>query len=128
MTRYARGARRAGACLLLLLATALGACASGGMGAGGGGSTAIEVRNNLIPPTSLSVYLVPDIGSRQLIGVVQPGATRTLRFDPVGGSGQYRFRAETTEGREILSNPLSFSTGVTVTWDVNANLATVTGG
>lgn len=123
-----RIARRMSASLVIFLGMALGACASGGMGVGGEGSTALEVRNNLIPPTSLSIYAVPDIGSRRLIGVVQPGATRTLRFDPAGGSGQFRFMAETTEGRDIVSNPISFSTGVTITWDVNANLATVSGG
>ncbi len=120
--------RRVGACLVLTLGVSLSACASGGMGGGGEGSVAVEVRNNLIPPTSLSVYAVPDIGSRQLVGVVQPGATRTLRFNPLGSGGQYQFMAETTEGRDIVSNPLTISIGATITWDVNANLATVSGG
>lgn len=129
MTSVRRLMRRATATLAVLLGVVLAACATGGgMGAGGEGSTALEVRNNLIPPTSLSVYAVPDVGSRQLIGVVQPGSTRTLRFDPVGAGGQFRFMAETTEGRDIVSNPLTFSSGATITWDVNANLATVSGG
>lgn len=112
--------------LLVAAALALSACATMG-GAGGEGDTTVEVRNNLIPPTSLSVYVIPEIGARQLVGLVQPGATRTLRYSPTS-RGQVRFRAETTEGREIVSNPLTFSAGATVTWDVNANLATVTGG
>jgi hypothetical protein len=121
--------RRAGACLVLSFAVLLGACASGGgMSGGGQGSVALEVENNLIPPTSLSVYALPEIGSRQLVGIVQPGRTRVLRFDPVGASGQYRFMAETTEGREIVSNPLTISSGATVSWDVNSNLATASGG
>lgn len=125
---FSRILRRASACLVLFFAALLGACATGGTGAAGGGSVALEVENNLIPPTSLSVYLLPDAGSRQLIGVVQPGATRVLRFDPIGASGQYRFRAETTEGREIISNPLTISSGTTISWNVNANLATTSGG
>jgi hypothetical protein len=118
--------RRAGGLLLLGMVVALGACASGGATSGGGqGGTALEVRNNLIPPTSVSVYADPEIGSRRLVGVVQPGATRVLRFDPTAASGQYNFVAETTSGQELVSNPITFSSGASLRWDLSSNLVTV---
>ena len=85
----------------------------------------LRVENNLIPPTSLSVYAVPEVGSRSLVGAVEPGATATLRFNPMAGTGQFRFVAETTAGNEIASNPVTISPGATVRWDVSANIATV---
>lgn len=121
-----RTLRRTGSLVLLAMLTALGGCASGSgaAGASGQGSTALEVRNTLIPPTSVSVYAVPEIGSRRLVGVVQPGATRVLRFDPTTTSGQYNFVAETTSGQELVSNPISFSSGASLRWDLSSNLVT----
>lgn len=120
--------RRLGGGALLSGALLLAGCAAGAMGTGAQGSTALEVQNNLIPPTSLTIHIVPDIGSRRLVGTVQPGATRVVRFDPPSASGQYQFVAETTFGREIVSNPVSFRSGATVRWDLSANLAVVTDG
>lgn len=124
-TRYIR---RLSGCLAICIGLVLGACATGGAGTGEEGSTAVQVQNNLIPPTSLTIYVVPDIGSRRLIGTVQPGATRVLRWDPTTASGQFQFAAQTTAGREIVSNPVSLSRGATVRWDLTANLAVVTDG
>jgi heme/copper-type cytochrome/quinol oxidase subunit 2 len=111
--------------LLLLAVTGLGACASGGMGAGGAGNTVLRVENNLIPATSLSIYAVPEVGTRTLVGVVDPSSTATLRFNASAAGGQYRFVAETTAGNEIASNPITVSSGATIRWDLTANIATV---
>lgn len=122
-----RPLRRFLSLLVLPLALALGACASAGggaMGAGAEGAVTVEVQNNLIPPTSLSVYAVSDTGTRRLVGVVQPSATRTLTFDPVAVSGQYYFVAEGTSGDEIRSNPITLGRGDTVRWNLSANLVT----
>jgi hypothetical protein len=113
------------ALLLLALSLPVSGCAMGGMGAAGEGSVAVEVENNLIPPTSLSVYAVPETGARRLIGVVDPSETRTLRFDPVGAAREYRFAAETTSGADIVSNPLVIGANDAVRWDVTANLAVI---
>lgn len=118
---------RLSGCILLVGIVALGACATGGMGGAAEGSTGLEVQNNLIPPTALTIYLVPEIGTRRMIGSVQPGATRVVRFDPISASGQYQFVAETTFGRDIVSNPVTFRSGDSIRWDVSANLAVVTG-
>lgn len=116
---------RAVAMVLLLLG--LGACASAGAGAGGGagGGTMLVVENNLAVPTTLTVYAVPEVGTRTLVGTVTSGANATLRFDPIGAAGRYRFVAETTGGNEIVSNPVTLSRGATIRWNLSANLASV---
>lgn len=110
---------------LALLLLGLGACASAGAGAATGGDTMLVVENNLAVPTTLTVYAVPEVGTRTLVGTVTSGANATLRFDPIGAGGRYRFVAETTSGNEIVSNPVTFSAGATVRWNLSANLASV---
>lgn len=119
--------RCAGAVLMLTFGVLIAACATGGSAAGTEGGTALEVQNNLIPPTALSVYLVPEFGSRRLIGQVQPGRSRVIRFNPLGSGGQFRFAAETTFGREIVSNPVSVELGDSIRWDLSANIAVAAG-
>lgn len=111
------------ALVLMLLVAATAACAS--TADGGERSTVVVVENDLVPSYALTIYAIPDAGSRRLVGHVDPRETATLRFNPFG-TGQYRFVAETTAGDEIVSNPITFSPGATLRWDLNANIVTVT--
>ncbi len=88
--------------------------------------TTLVVENSLIPSVSLTVYAMPASrpGSRSLVGSVNPGATTTLRFNPIDG-GQYQFIAEIPLGNDIVSNPVSFSPGETIRWDLRSNILTV---
>lgn len=114
--------RRSRTLLPLLLLCLLPACALAGSGDGeDAGRLAVRVENNLIPPTSLSVFAVSDLGARRLAGVVRPGETTTLSF-PGEVAEQYRFSAETAGGREIVSDPVTLGPGDLVVWDVSANL------
>jgi hypothetical protein len=117
--------RRFAAALALLLSTALaGACATFGQGGAPTESqVTVRVENNLIPPTSLTIYAITDRGTRRLLGSVNPSDTQTLHFE-AGPGGQYRILARTTGGREILSNPVNVSGGEGIRWDVQANIAT----
>ncbi|MBW3553979.1 MAG: hypothetical protein KY466_10735 [Gemmatimonadetes bacterium] len=108
--------------LLSLLAAPV-ACAS--TSEGEEGNTVVVVRNDLVPSESLSIYALSDVGSRRLVGFVDPRETATLRFNAVA-TGRYRFVAEATSGAEIVSNPITFTPGATIHWDVHANIATVT--
>lgn len=110
---------------VLALIVGLAACASAPRG-GGAGGVAVRVENNLIPPTTLTVWAHPQVGVRSMVGVIQPSTTKTLYFEPSSVAGQYVFVAETTTGQAIRSNPVGLSgPGGTVVWDVSANLATV---
>lgn len=117
--------RKSVAAVFLVLGTAgLGACAPGAAGAGGGNTT-VRVENNLIPPTSLTVSAVPSGGTRRVLGSVSPNATATLRFNAVRAADQYRLVAQAASGAEIVSNPVTFSPGATVQWDLRSNVAKV---
>lgn len=113
----------------LALLVAAGGCAPTTAGAGGGAAPGseirVEVENNLIPPTSLSIYATTDTGVRRLVGVAQPSRTVMLGFDPAGSSGRFIFEAVTTSGNSIRSTPITLSAGETVRWDLNANLVNV---
>ena len=111
---------------LLAVGLSLTACATATAGGGGGGgAVAVMVENSLIPPTSLSVYAVEENGGRRLIGTVDPSETTTLSFDPTAVAGRYYFVAETTDGTNITSNPLTLANVERVRWDLQSNIATV---
>jgi multidrug efflux pump subunit AcrA (membrane-fusion protein) len=116
--------RRLAVLWLLALAPLLGACASGAPGTGE--RVNVQVDNDLIPPTVVTVYAVqaPATGARRLVGTVEPSTDRTLSFDAGFAAGQYVFVARTTAGREIVSNPVSLSPDVTVVWSLTSNIAT----
>lgn len=114
--------------LLLLLVGVVGCAAAGRGGAGGTqqGAVAVEVRNNIIPGTSVTVWAAPEVGVRSLVGTVSPSQTRVLRFSPTGAARTYRLVAETTGGDPVVSNPVVIDgAGTRVVWDLRANIATV---
>lgn len=110
--------------LIVLLVGALAACASAPRGEPGE-AVLVKVNNNLIPPTSLSVYMDPEVGARRLLGHVSPGSSTTLRYTGIAVGSNYRLVARTTGGADIPSTPFPLVRGGTVTWDVQSRIATV---
>lgn len=109
----------------LALLPLLGGCATGSNAAAGEATAAVEVRNDLIPPTPLTIYLVPESGVRRLLGNVGPSQTRILPIrDPL--PGQHRLMGRTTGGNEIYSNRITVGGADTLRWDLSSNI--VTGG
>ncbi|HET7274912.1 MAG TPA: hypothetical protein VFI91_07010 [Longimicrobiaceae bacterium] len=112
--------------LSLIAVLAVSGCASAGAGSATEGDLAVRVVNDIIPPTSLTIWMVPTTGGRDMIGVVPPGATRTLDYNLVTASGEYRIQGETTGGEELWSYPFVLSDSDTlVEWDVSANSITI---
>ena len=117
----------AAAALVLLLLAPIGGCATGSSAGDGSTSAAVEVQNDLIPPASLTIYLVPESGVRHILGDVGPSQTRVLNIrDPL--PGQHRFMARTTSGSEIVSNPFAVSASDTLRWDLSSNIVTTISG
>ncbi|MGH7506233.1 MAG: hypothetical protein ACRELX_11305 [Longimicrobiales bacterium] len=114
--------RRAACALALTMTPLVSACATGAQGSGEG--VQVEVNNDLIPSSALTVYVLPEIGARRLIGNVNPSETTTLQFEEVA-VGQYRLMARTTGGNEIVSNPISLANVAAITWDLSSNILTV---
>lgn len=113
--------------LSLLAVLALSACA-GRAGAEAAemtvpeGHAMIRVQNNTIPPTTLTVWAVPETGARTRLGVLRPSATETFHFEPIGAGTRYRLVAETTAGADLVSREFSLTGTAGVLWDVNANI------
>lgn len=111
---------------MTLLLLTLAACAPARTAAGETGALQVIVENNLLPSSSVTVWLVPEAGARQLLGTVSPQATQTFRFDPRPAT-QYRFRAQPATGVEVVSRPFSPVPEGSLRWEMNANQVIVTG-
>ena len=115
------------ALVVLALAGCGGATTQAGAEAGAAvapaeGQMVVRIQNNLIPPSSLTVYAVPETGVRQMLGVMQPSETKTFTLDPSLATTQYRLVAEATGGQEIASREFTFAGTSGVTWDMNLNV------
>jgi hypothetical protein len=121
-------ARRA-AVLTLAATLVVGyACASGGKGAPLP-PVNIEVQNNLVVPTDVTVWLVSGGGIRQQVGFVPGAQTKTFTITPSSGSQRYRLVAERQLARPIRSPSFTLvpeQTG-TVTWALIPNIVTFRG-
>lgn len=112
--------------LALALTLLTAGCASGGRASDPGSSAeqvTIVVENNVTPPVQVLIYAVSTQGSRQSLGSVPPGTTRTLRFRAGSFVGSYRFVANAGFNQELTSNALPLSGGETVVWQLNTNTA-----
>ncbi len=117
----------------LALALLAAGCAPRATAAGSGSPSAqeeaeamnritVQVRNTVVPPTSLTVYAVDSGGgSRRILGNVSPNARSTLSFNPAASVSTYRLMARTTGGQELFSTPFTAGLGQTIVWDVQIN-------
>ncbi|HEX2166665.1 MAG TPA: hypothetical protein VHG09_05445 [Longimicrobiales bacterium] len=126
MNRTARLARHAAAVCAILLASA---CASSGTTADGTetvdpDAVAVTVNNDLIPPSSVTVWIVPESGSRRRLGTLSPNGQETFSFSPTG-VGEYRLLAEHLAGGSTVSNPFVLSDARTLTWRLSSSVVLV---
>lgn len=119
-------------CLELVLALSIiiltGGCATGGMQESPAEEVAVQVNNNTIPPTSLTISVITEGGQQQLLGVMDPSSTSTFTYNPTAlRSAQFHLVGETTAGGEIVSRPFSLIDATAVEWDVDLNTIDVIG-
>jgi hypothetical protein len=102
--------------------TALSACASSGTGggAGGGDAVAVTVNNDLVPPSTITVWMVPETGARRRLGTLTPNGTQTFNFSPGVRAMEHRLVAETTGGSDVTSNPFVLDAVSGVRWNVSS--------
>ena len=88
----------------------------------------VEVNNDLSVPTHITVYVVTDVGSRQMIGTVSPGRTARLSYRAGVITGNYRLAATVasqTQGDYLVSNAVALTGGETITWEIRNNVLLV---
>lgn len=111
----------AAVCVLLLTA----GCASSGSTAAEAdaadpNAVAITVVNDLVPPATITIYAVPETGSRRRLGTVTPNGRQTFTFSPVDVAGEYRLVAEHVGGGSTSSNPVVLSGVSTLNWSLSS--------
>jgi hypothetical protein len=108
--------------LVLVLIAALAGCASNARGSRTN-TVNVMVENSTV--SFITVWAVPQNGTRVRVGDVPANQTVTLSFSPVL-PGPYIFVAEQLSGSRIAaSNPVSPLAGETVRWNLTSNIATV---
>lgn len=135
MTMKVRFARR----LLAVLSIGLAACASGGPGSGEPGAAAgdvgaaaasdqitIEVQNDVVPGTTVVLWIVPETGSRRRLGSLEPNARQTLRYTPAARDMDHHLVAEKSGGGEESSNRFSLVGVSGLSWTVSNPNVTLT--
>ncbi|HET7584861.1 MAG TPA: hypothetical protein VFK13_08140 [Gemmatimonadaceae bacterium] len=119
--------RALAAALALVGALSLGACASSPRAASPSAQAVpqegvqIHVQNNLVPPTGVTVWIVPSSGSRHSLGSLNPGASGDFSY-PAPNAQEFVLVARTTGGTEITSRSFTItSRSDEVAWDLNTN-------
>jgi len=85
----------------------------------------VEVNNDLAVPTPLTIYIVSDVGNRQMIGTVSPNRTTRLTYRAGVVTGNYRLVARVasqTQGDYLASNSVALTGGETVMWQLRNNV------
>lgn len=116
--------------LVLLLAVGAAACSSSSQtGAdttpSAGQGVAFQVTNDLVPPTSITVWLVPETGSRRRLGTLDPNGAQTFTYSPGDRSMDFRLQVEATDGRNVSSQPFTLQGATSVRWGPSSTVATV---
>jgi len=91
-------------------------------GGGGGGGVAIQITNDVVPPTTITVWIVPETGSRRRLGTVSPNGRQTFRFNPGIASMDHRLLAQVSGGQNRTSNPFVLNGVTAVQWNVSSDL------
>jgi hypothetical protein len=111
--------------MALMATTAIGACASSHARRGGQQEQQIIVHltNNLTPPSDVTVYAVSQDGTRRLLGDVPPNKDRALKVpSEIFPGTSFRIVAERTQGRPIVSQPITASSdNLIIDWDLQMN-------
>ena len=88
----------------------------------------VRILNNLIPPHTMTVYLVPRSGIEYNLGDVIGSGTHVLRYRGLGLQGEYQLLARITgSNRAVASNILVMDRVRSIEWDLQRNYVEVTG-
>lgn len=110
--------------LVALLVMLGGACAhstganQGGIRSMSGGAAEVRIINDLMPPTSLTIRIIPTVGTTTTLGLVNPQETATLVYPNATTAGSYVLAATTQDGVTLRTDSFSFPPEGGVTWDV----------
>jgi hypothetical protein len=112
--------------LILAALVLVGACASGPREEEGPRETLdITVHNNLIPPTILTISLVPTSGPERNLGEAWGSRSTDFRYNGLAPRGQYRLLARGTGNRAMASEVLVLDGVLALEWTLQSNRVTI---
>ena len=95
-------------------------------------SVDVHIDNNLIPPSMITVYFVPEAGIERMIGTVVPGTKKILQYKGLRPVGEYRLVARLTNNSNVVSNVIVMDNVAVLEWSLATNylqvVATRSGG
>jgi len=109
----------------IIFALLLGGCASAGT-SGPQIEVPITINNNLIPPGSVTVYLVPSSGIEHNLGTIIGSGRHTVYFRGLPPSGNYQL-AVRSDVNAVTSNIIVLDRNVkAIAWDLQRNFLQLT--
>ena len=129
MMRYTRRFLVASFCL------AVTGCASGGSGGPSGGGEAavapgvegnrvsIAINNDIMPGSTVTVFIVPEVGSRRRLGTLGSITRRTFTYSVTERNMDYRLVADVSGARNRESLPFTLVGVAEVQWAVSNSTA-----
>lgn len=117
--------------LAVVIALTFGACASGGGGATGeaddpaGEGVSVQVNNDYVPSSQVTVWMVPESGSRRRLGTIPPNGRQTFNYSPNILDMDHHLLAEVSGGQNSQTTPFTLVGVSAVRWDISSRNATV---
>lgn len=116
----------------LIFVLGLAGLSAGCFGILGGGvpqsSATVVVRNDITPPTSLTIVLRQDGRDRETLGTLAPGEERTFTYSSSSLQGNYQLLARQSSGAAVTSRDFTLFADARVHWQVGANALSVVEG
>ena len=109
--------------VVLSAATCASSGSSGGVAEspqGGANTVTIRVTNDMIPPTPITVWIIPETGSRRRLGTIEPNQQATFSFSPGIRSMEHRLVAERTGGSDVTTTPFTLDGVLAVRWTTSS--------
>jgi hypothetical protein len=89
-----------------------------------GDGVPIQVEHNAPVTTSLTIYLIDGMGTRHVLGTVQPNQLETFMIEEPATPGPIRLIAEGAPGRAMASRPIHLTVRDGVRWILSTNTIT----
>jgi hypothetical protein len=87
----------------------------------------VRILNNLIPPHTMTVYLVPRSGIEYNLGDVFGSGTHMLRYQGLGLQGEYQLVARISGSNQAVASSIIVLDRVrSIEWDLQRNYIQVT--
>jgi hypothetical protein len=113
--------------LIVLGLTGIFAGCFGMFGARGPEYTAtVVVRNDVDPPTVMTIVLRQDGNDRETLGSIEAGQERSLSYTSRNLQGSYQLIARQSSGAAMTSREFTLFDGARVHWQIRSNTLTVT--